>query len=79
MDGKVKADAATSRTAALAAAILLSASAASAATITLDDGDGADYTTIQVAVDYASGDGVVDAWGCTYMVRAIAGVPGYNV
>ena len=26
-----------------------------------------------------SGDGVVDAWDCTYLARAIAGIPGYNL
>ena len=58
MEGKVKAGAATSRTAALATAILLlllSASAASAATITVDDSGGADYMSIQFAVDNVSG------------------------
>jgi len=87
MDGKSKAEATTSRTALLTTALLLlllSASAASAATITVDDSGGADYTTIQAAVDNASGgdvsgDGVVDAWDCTYLARAIAGVPGYSL
>ena len=74
---KIKVDAATFRIAALATAVLLlllTASAASAATITVDDSGGADYTTIQAAMDNACGDGVVDAWDCTYLAWALAGV-----
>ena len=69
MLSKVKAEAATFRIAALATGVhllLLTVGAASAATITVDDSGGADYTTIQAAVDNASGgnisgDGMVDA------------------
>ena len=84
MLSKVKVDAATFHIAALATTALLLLLTAGAATITVDDSGGADYTTIQAAVDNAnggdvSGNGVVDAWDCTYLARAIAGVPGYSV
>ena len=29
--------------------------------------------------DDVSGDGIVDVWDCTYLARAIAGIPGYSV
>lgn len=79
MMNKVKVDVATLHIAALSIIVLLlllSASAASAATITVNDSGGADYTTIQAAVDNARGNGVVDAWDCTYLARALAGVWG---
>jgi len=62
MLSKVKVDAATFRIAALATAVLLlllTARAASAATITVDDSGGADYTTIQAAVDNANAGGSI--------------------
>ena len=54
MQNKVKADAATFRTATLATAalllLLLSALAASSATITVDDSGGADYTDVKAVL-----------------------------
>jgi len=60
--------------------LLQSASAASAATITVDDSGGADYTSIQAAVDNASGGYVSDkgVGDCTYFARAIARIAWYS-
>jgi nitrous oxidase accessory protein len=70
MLNKVKVDAATFRIAALATVVLLlllTTGAASAATITVDDSGGADYSTIQAAVNNAgSGDVIQVAAGMYY-------------
>ena len=71
MHVRIKGKAITLSTAALATALLLlllTMWAASAATITVNDSGGD-----------VSGDSVVDVWDCTYLARAIAGIPGYTV
>jgi len=76
MLSKVKADAATFRIAALATAVLLlllTASAASAATITVDDSGGADYTTIQAAVDAESERDTIEVQSGTYVENVDVG------
>ena len=55
--------------------VLLTASAASAATITVDDSGGAMYTTIQAAVNAASGGDVIEVAAGTYFEHVVVNKP----